>query len=33
MTLNRKHHPKTDVSRMYIPRKEERQGTANLEMA
>ena len=32
MTLNRMHHPKADVSRMYIPTKEERQGMINLEM-
>ena len=31
MTLNRMHHPKADVSRMYIPRKEGR-GMINLEM-
>ena len=32
MTLNRMHHPKADVSRMYIPRKEGRRGMINLEM-
>ena len=31
MTLNRMHHPKTDVSRMY-PRKEGGRGMINLEM-
>ena len=33
MTLNRIHHPKADVSRMYIPRKEGGTGIRNLEMA
>ena len=33
MTLNRMHHPKADVSRMYIPRKEGGRGLSNLEMA
>ena len=33
MTLNRMHQPKTDVSRIYIPRKEGRRGMTNLEMA
>ena len=33
MILNRIHHPKADVSGMYIPRKERRQGMTNLEMA
>ena len=32
MTLNRLHHPKADVSRMYIPRKEGGQEMTNLEM-
>ena len=32
LTLNRMHHPKADVSRMYVPRKEERRGMINLEM-
>ena len=32
MTLNRMHHPKADVSRMYIPRKEGGQGMINLEI-
>ena len=32
MTLNRMHHPKADVSRMYIPRKEGGRGMINLEM-
>ena len=32
MTLNRMHHSKTDVSRMYIPKKEGGQGMTNLEM-
>ena len=32
MTLNRMHHPKVDVSRMYIPRKEGGRGMINLEM-
>ena len=32
MTLNRMHHPKADVSRMYIPRKEGGLGMINLEM-
>ena len=33
MTLNRMHHPKADVSRMYITRKEGGRGMTNLEMA
>ena len=33
MTLNRVHHPKADVSRMYIPRKEVGREMTNLEMA
>ena len=33
MTLNRMHHRKADVSRMYIPRKEGGRGMTNLEMA
>ena len=33
MTLNRMHHPKADVSRMYIPRKEVGRKMTNLEMA
>ena len=33
MTLNRIHHPKADMSRMYIPRKEGGRGMTNLEMA
>ena len=32
MTLNRMHHPKADVSRMYIPRKEGARGMINIEM-
>ena len=32
MTLKRMHHPKADVSRMYIPRKEGGQGIINLKM-
>ena len=32
MTLNRMYHPKADVSRMYIPRKEGGRGMTNLEM-
>ena len=32
MTLNRMHHPKADLSRMYIPRKEKGQGITKLEM-
>ena len=32
MTLNGMHHPKSDVSRMYIPRKEGRRVMINLEM-
>ena len=32
MTLNRMHHPKVDVSRMYIPRKEGGRGMKNLGM-
>ena len=30
--LDRMHHPTTDVSRMYIPRKEGGRGKINLEM-
>ena len=33
MTLNRMHHPKADVSRIYICRKEKGRGMSNLEMA
>ena len=33
MTLNKMHHPKADVNRMYIPRKEQGRGITNLEMA
>ena len=33
MTLNRMHHPKADVSRINIPRKEEGRGMKKLEMA
>ena len=33
MTLNRLHHPNSDVSRINIPRKEEGRGMKNLEMA
>ena len=33
MTLNRRHHPRADVSRMYITRKEGGRGLTNLEMA
>ena len=33
MTLNRMHHPKAEVSRMYIPRKERGRRMTNLEMA
>ena len=32
MTLNRMHHPKANVSRMYIPRKEGGRGMINIEM-
>ena len=32
MTLNRMHHPKANVNRMYIPRKEGGRGMINLEM-
>ena len=32
MTANRMHHPKADVTRMYIPRKEGRRGMINLEL-
>ena len=32
MTLGRMHHPKADLSRMYIPRKEKGQGITKLEM-
>ena len=32
MTLGRMHHPKADLSRMYIPRKEKGQGITNMEM-
>ena len=32
MNLNRMHHPKADVSRMYMPRNEGRRGMMNLEM-
>ena len=32
MTLNRMHHTKTDVSSMFIPRKEGGRGMTNLEM-
>ena len=32
LTLNRVHHPKSDVNRMYIPRKEGGRGMTNLEM-
>ena len=32
MTLSRMHHPKADLSRMYIPRKEKGQGITNMEM-
>ena len=32
MTLKRMHHPKGDMSRMYIPRKEGGRGMKNLEM-
>ena len=31
-TLNRKHHSKPDVNRMYVPRKEGGRGIINLEM-
>ena len=33
ITLNRMHHPKADLSSMYIPRKEGGRGMMNLEMA
>ena len=33
MTLNRTHHPKADVSRIDIPRKEGGRGMNNVEMA
>ena len=32
LTLNRMHHPKADVNRMYVPRKEGGRGMTNLEM-
>ena len=32
LTLNRMHHPKADVNRMYVPRKEGGSGMINLEM-
>ena len=32
LTLNRMHHPKADVNRMYVPIKEGGRGTKNLEM-
>ena len=32
LTLNRMHHPKADVNRMYVPRKEGGRGMINLEM-
>ena len=33
MTLNRMHHPKVDVSRINIPRKEEGRGMTKLQIA
>ena len=33
MTLNRMHHPKANMSRIYISRKEKGRGMSNLEMA
>ena len=32
MTLNRMHHPKADVSRMYLPKKEGGRGMINLQV-
>ena len=32
LTLNRMHHPKADVNRMYVPRKQGERGMINLEM-
>ena len=32
LTLNRMHHPKADINRMYVPRKEGGRGIINLEM-